>query len=193
MNPIRNQKGIALVATLLLVVLGFGVVAILFRLATQETKLARLEQGYTAALDAAKSGADLFIYMVQNATPNPPVPGGLGANTPFGTSYLAGKCLNVKMCNSTSNWTTNAAWPGCPSQANATSTDPTVGTDVTLTLTNGAIPYNVYVKVIDNYLTQGTGAAPCQNGCYYYTVLTRAQTPGSGEYAEILFVYRYAQ
>ena len=62
-NPIQNQKGIALIATLMLLVLGFAVVAILFRLSTQETKLARLEQGYTTALDAAKAGADLFIYM----------------------------------------------------------------------------------------------------------------------------------
>ena len=85
-NPIRNQKGIALVATLMLLVLGFAVVATLFRLSTQETKLARLEQGYTTALDAAKAGTDLFIYMVQNQVFIPPVPAGAGASTPFGTS-----------------------------------------------------------------------------------------------------------
>ena len=65
-NPIRNQKGIALVVTLMLLVLGFAIVAILFRLATQETKLAGLEQGYTTALDAAKAGTDLFIDMIAN-------------------------------------------------------------------------------------------------------------------------------
>ena len=41
-NSIQNQKGIALITTLMLVVLGFGVVAIMLRLSTQETKLARL-------------------------------------------------------------------------------------------------------------------------------------------------------
>ena len=67
-NPIQNQKGIALIATLMLLVLGFAVVAILFRLSTQETKLARLEQGYTTALDAAKGATDLFIFTVQNGS-----------------------------------------------------------------------------------------------------------------------------
>jgi len=197
-NPIPNQKGIALVSTLLLVVLGFGVVAIMFRLSTQEAKLASLEQGYTAALDAAKSGTDLFIYMVQNQTPNPPVPSGSGASTPFGTSFLNGKCLNVKMSNSTSNWSTNANWAGCPSATStaapsAISTNPTDSPDITLALTNGSIPYTVYVKLIDNYMSTATGATPCQNGCYYYTAISRAQPQGSNEYAEVFFVYRYSQ
>jgi len=192
MNPIRNQKGLALVATLLMCILAFGVVAILFRLATQETKLAHLEQGYTAALDAAKAGTDLFIYMIENnLMPNPPQPLSpySGPPNPFGTSNLNGQCLQVKMTNSTSSWSTNAAWGGCPSQANATSTNPAVGPDVTLTMPN----CTVYVKLIDNYLTQATGAAPCQNGCYYYTVVARAQASGSSEHADIYFVYRYSR
>lgn len=197
-NPVRNQKGIALVVTLMLLVLAFAVVAILFRLATRETKLGGLEQGYAAALDAAKSGADLFIYMVQNATPNPPVPQGAGATKPFGTSYLNGQCLNVKMFNSTSTWSTNQAWTGCPSATStaapsAISTNPADSPDITLTLTNGVTPYTVYVKLLDNYLSSSTGSAPCQNGCYYYTVISRAQPQGSNEYAEVFFVYRYSQ
>lgn len=163
-NPIRNKKGIALVGTILMVVLGFGIVAILFRLSTQEAKLAGLEQGYTAALDAAKSGADLFIYMVQNATPNPPVPSGSGSTSPFGTSYLSGQCLNIKMYNSTANWSSNSGWSGCPSATSATapsaiSTNPADSPDITLSLVNGAINYTVYVKLIDNYMSQATGAA----------------------------------
>ncbi|MGA2401615.1 MAG: hypothetical protein ABSG91_07890 [Syntrophobacteraceae bacterium] len=201
-NSISNQKGIALVTTLMLLVLGFAVVAILFRLTTQETKLARLEQGYTTALDAAKAGADLFIYMAQNCAQspthscgNPPLVAGV-AGTPFGTSYLGGQCLQIKLFNATSTWSTTAGWstaPGCPSQANATNSDPTIY-DITFTLSNGATPYKVYVKVIDTWATQKTGSTPCNNGCYYYTVLTRAQAPGgSGPHADIQFVYRYDQ
>jgi Tfp pilus assembly protein PilX len=197
-NSTRNQKGIALVATLILLVLGVGVVAILFRLSTQETKLARLEQGYTAALDAAKGGVDLFMYLVQNGAHNPPVPSGSGSSTPFGTSPLGGQCLQVKMGNSTLNWSTNANWNSstCGSQTQATSTNPTQSPDVTLSLVNGAITYTVNVKVIDNYLSSAvSGSQTCPNGCYYYTVLSRAQPQGSnpGEYAEIFFVYRYSQ
>jgi Tfp pilus assembly protein PilX len=189
MSSIRNQKGIALISTLLLVVLGFGVVAIMFRLSTQSSKLAGLEQGYAASLDAAKSGADLFIYMVQNGTYNPP-------NASFGTS--SGKCLGVKMFNTTSSWQASANWTGCASAVSTTypsaiSSDPQDHPDLTLNLTNGSIQYTVNVKVIDNYASSATLTTPCYNGCYYYTVISRAQPVGSKESAEIYFVYRYPQ
>jgi len=190
-NTIRNEKGIALVSTLLLLVLGLGIVAIMFRLSTQSSKLAGLEQGYTASLDAAKSGADLFIYLVQNGNANPPSSG--APSPPFGTSYQNGKCLNVKMYNSTSTWSSNANWTGCPSATDATSTSPAVGPDVTLSLANGPIPYTVNVKLIDTYMSAGTLSQPCYNGCYYYTVISQAQAQGSNEYAEVFFVYRYPQ
>ena len=163
-NPVQNQKGIALIATLMPMVLGFAIVAILFRLSTQETKLARLEQGYTTALNAAKAGTDLFIYMVQNGVYSPP-------SAPFGQlanpSYFA-----IKMQNAANNPLNNWQNKGCPSQANATSpfpSDPTdvVGyyQDITLTLSN----YTVYIKVIDNWYTAATSVlGPCQvNGCNY--------------------------
>lgn len=194
-NSIRNQKGIALVSTLILLVLGVGVVAILFRLCTQETKLTRLEQGYTAALDAAKGGADVFMYMRQNGAFTPPA--GSGSSTPFGTSPLGGQCLQVKMQNSTLTWSTDTGWNSstCGSQTQATSTDPTQFPDITLSLANGAITYTVDVKVIDTYLSAAvSGSQTCPNGCYYHTVLSRALPQGGpGQYAEVFFIYRWSQ
>jgi hypothetical protein len=189
-NPIRNQKGIALITTLILLVLGFGVVAILFRLSTQETKLARLEQSYSAALDAAKGATDLFIFIVQNgfALVNPPT-------QVFGAVYNQSNCLQVKMTNTTSSWAAAAGWAGCPSSTSTTapsaiSSDLTDHPDITFILNN----YTVNLKVIDNSMTAGTGVAPCTNGCYYYTVVARAQpTAGTGPHADISFVYRYSQ
>jgi Tfp pilus assembly protein PilX len=189
-NVIRNQKGIALISTLMLLVLGFAIVAILFRLTTRETKLASLEQGYTTALDAAKAGTDLFIYMVQNGVSIPPVPGGAGAATPFGTSALNGQCLALKM--SSSPQATSPPWPA-PCPANAATTNPAQSPDITLTLSG----YTVNVKVIDNRATAGTDCTPpcaCLNGCYYYTVISQAlPATGTGPQAEITFVYRYDQ
>jgi len=195
MNPIRNQKGLALVSTLLMCVLGFAVVAIMLRLATQETKLAALERGYTTSLDAAKAGTDLLIDMLESRSPNTPPVNPPGPANSFGQSSNLGHCLNMKMNNPTSGWYTatdsGTSWTGwlCPSQAsgNATSTDPTAGTDVTLTLAN----YTVYIKVIDSFFAQSIGSAPCQNGCWYYTAVARAQAAGSKEHADVFFVYRW--
>ena len=189
-NSIKNQKGMALIATLMLTVLGFVVVAILLRLSTQQTKLARLEQGYTAALDAAKGATDLFIFMVQNgsALGSPPTP-------PFGATINQVNCLKVKMSTATSGWT-GAAWAGCP-QANTTtapsaiSSNPTDTPDITIPFSN----YTVNVKVIDNTMTGAANpqAQPCLNGCYYYTVVARATSLDLSEHADISFVYRYPQ
>ncbi len=191
-NSIQNEKGIALIATMMMLVLGFAIVAIMFRLSTQETKLATLEQGYTTALDAAKAGTDLFIYMAQNQVNGPP-------SASFGTPSNQ-NCFAIKMNNSANNPANNWAassyngqtWNsyGCPTQANATSTDPTVNPDITLTFSN----YTVDVKVIDNYQSAATNNPNpngCQNGCFYYTVVTRATSPDLNEHSDILFVYRY--
>jgi Tfp pilus assembly protein PilX len=194
-NPIRNQKGIALVVTLMLLVLGFAVVATLLRLATQETKLSGLEQGYTTALDAAKAGTDLFIEQVEISqggltnVPNPPAG--------FGTNYLNGTCLTIKMAQPTSSWTGTSGWGGgCPNLAQATSPFPTDSTNTAGYYYDTTLPlgsYTVYVKVIDNYPSAANGISnsPCQYGCNYYTVVTRAQAQGSNEHADIQFVYRF--
>jgi Tfp pilus assembly protein PilX len=194
-NPIRDQKGIALIATLMMLVLALGVVAIMFGLATQETKLTRLEQSYTTTLDAAKGGADVFIAMVQRNDFSPPQPGNNGGKVnAFGTS-TNGNCLTYKLSNLTSQW---AGSGNCP--ATASTTDPTASPDITLTLNSGlgsnsgAVPCTVNVKVIDTskIVGQSQTGQPCYYGCYYYTVISRAwPTAGSSQYAEVFFVYRY--
>jgi Tfp pilus assembly protein PilX len=169
-NPIQNQKGIALIATLMLLVLGFAVVAILLRLSTQETKLARLEQGYTTALDAAKGATDLFIFMVQNgsAQRSPPV-------SPFGATFNQANCLKVKLGTAQYRSDGTSAWAGVGGCPAVTGTDPTVNPDVTIPLSN----YTVKVKVIDTSTTEKATpqTSPCWNGCYYYTVAARATSP----------------
>ena len=48
--------------------------------------------------------------------------------------------------------------------------------------------YTVNVKIIDNTLTRAaTPNTPCQNGCYYYTVVARAISPDSSEHADVTF------
>ncbi|MFZ2446754.1 MAG: pilus assembly PilX N-terminal domain-containing protein [Syntrophobacteraceae bacterium] len=191
MRALNNEKGLALISTLMLVVLGLGVVATLLRLVTMETKLARLEQNYSTALDSAKGGADTFIFLIQNGIALPPNPGiGTGNETP----HHSGHCLKVKMNNPTSSWYAAAEWTanGCPTldSGAATNPNPTVEPDVTLWLSG----YKVDFKVVDTSETVGhipPLPPPCQDGCYYYTVNIRSQAPGTNERADITFVYRY--
>ena len=161
--------------------------AILFRLSTQETKLARLEQGYATALDAAKGGSDLFMFMVQNGSYQAAPPA-----LPFGATFNNVNCLQVKMSNPTSVWSAQPGWAGCPTQADAINPNLTGPTDSSRDITLSLSSYTVNLKVIDNSPTAPTGATPCFHGCYYYTVISRAQAPaGNSEHADILFVYRY--
>lgn len=206
-NPIRNQKGIALIVTLMVLVLGFAVVAILFRLTTQETKLTGLEQGYTSALDAAKAGTDLFIDMIQNGVTSSPLP-----NSPYSSSTSNQGCLAIKMAYPTGSWSTSSTSTGqswgalncgsatsttAPSAVSAFPPQAVASTaqyqaDTTVTLSNN---YTVYIKVIDNYRSPALNASPCTTGCFYYTVLARAQAQNANaqntfEHADVQFVYR---
>jgi len=192
-NPIRNRKGIALISTLMLLVLGLMVVAILMRLVTQETKLARLEQGYSTALDAAKGGADAFIFIAQNglALGIPPTP-------PFAGTFNNAACLRIKMTNPTASWTI-PAWTtaACPS-ATSTTYPSAISSDLATHPDMADISfifgtYTVYLKIIDNSPTQGNDAPPCPNGCNYYTVLSSAQNAATGQHADVQFVYRLPQ
>jgi Tfp pilus assembly protein PilX len=184
-NTLNNEKGIALITTLMFLGLGFAVVAILLRLVTAETKMARLEQSYSVALDAAKGGADEFMFLIQNNQDRPP--------DGFGTAAHSGWCFKVKKSTASTNWLTNSDWTAnsCTNDlARATSPDPTVEPDFTMALSN----YTVYVKVIDTTLTEKAGAAGeacADNGCAYYTVNVRAVSPNSNERAEVSFVFRY--
>lgn len=206
-KPIRNQRGLALITTLLLLVLGFAVVAILLRLTARQAKLTGVEQGYTTALDAAKAGADDFMYNVQlclnNNTAGPTNPctspaQGFGVVAGSGTK---GGCLFMKMFNNTStpttSWETDTNWNStlCGNQADATATDNTDiknFPDITVPMGN----YTVYIKIINTYISAPPASTDHTNlcypkGCYYYTVLSQAVGNGTGEHAQVQFIYRY--
>ncbi len=203
-----NEKGLALITTMLLLALGFAVVAILLQLTTRQAKLTGIENGYSTALDGAKAGADAFIYNTQlciNANPS-------GSTTPcaspagFGTlqGTAQNPCIYLKLFNPTTsttgtNWSNVANWSisACGSM---TSTPPTAtATDSAdiqnfpdLTLQLGS--YNVYVKLVNTFVSSAPTSPtdPCysSSGCYYYTVVSLARS-SSGNMAQVQFIYRY--
>ncbi len=190
---LANQRGLALITTIMLLVLAFAVVAILLRLTTRQTQMAGLEQGYTTALDAAKAGTDMFITYAQNCATtyasNRHACGGLPAAFGDGNSFVS-NCLTYKLnyptLTSAANWISD----GCSGTLQErTDTNPVDHPDMTLTLKNSTTGYTINVKVIDTYIVGNTNPA-CPNGCYYYTAVARSQINGSPEHVDVQFIYR---
>ncbi|MDR3570220.1 MAG: hypothetical protein P4L43_19525 [Syntrophobacteraceae bacterium] len=179
-SQIRNQKGIALVTTLIMLVLALGVVAVLLQLTTRATKLTGLQQGYTTALNAARAGAEVFINSTLNVNPTTHVctPPSFSGLTPTTSA-----CLNTKLYNNTSSW-------NCASGAGASTPDATANPDITYA--SGTNTVNI--KVIDtSMMPKNSSDTACNssnaaNGCIFYTVLSTAT--GSSGKATVRFVYR---
>lgn len=158
---LRNEKGIALVTTLLLMTFGVGLSALVAYSMATSLKMSRNRLDYQRALQAAKAGEEAVKAMVlfEESAPD-----AIFASGQVGDA----DCLEDKLNHSTNHWSAC----GEPS----TIPDATKAPDVTFV--HGS--YNVRVKIIDTRQTSTH---------YYYTVLSRAESPG-GNAAEILFVYR---
>jgi hypothetical protein len=164
---VHNEEGVALLTTLMLTVLGFGVVTTLLYMVTQGTKTTRLEQEYATALDAAKGGADIIINMMENELfSSPALASTVSSNAP---------CLEEKLTNPTTDSEPSLNWPSCTAQA--TGSDPMTDPDLTLTLAN----HQVFVKIIHTTKT---------NINFLYLINVRAEIPGSQEHVEISFLYQ---
>lgn len=176
---LNNERGIALLTTLMLMVLGLGIVATLLYTTTQGTRIAALEQDYTKALDAAKGGADLLITMIHYPLLQPP----------FGAVKPNPACWTNKINYITYDDDVLSNWPSCTSAADAINPDPTVEPDLTITLAD----YQVYAKIIYTKEVTDSSCTPTgEDDCtdYLYVVRVRGQAPNSSTAAEISFLYQ---
>lgn len=164
----HKEEGFALLTTLMLMVLGFGIVSTLLYMITQSTKTTRLGQAYTTALDAAKGGADLIINMMENELFTPPSLAGAKLE-------VSPDCIEEKLTQATLGDNGTANWSTCSD--NSTSWDPRKVPDLTLTLAN----HQVSVKIIHTTITS-------TNILYLVNVI--AQLPDRREHVEISFLYQ---
>lgn len=164
----HKEEGFALLTTLMLMVLGFGIVSTLLYMITQSTKTTRLGQAYTTALDAAKGGADLIINMMENELFTPPSFAGAKLE-------VSPDCLEEKLTQATLGDNGTANWRSCSD--NSTNWDPVTHPDLTVTLAN----HQVFVKIIHTTKT---------NTNFFYLVNVRAQLPDRPEHVEISFLYQ---
>lgn len=173
----RDEKGIVLVSTLILMVLGAGLVVALLKLTTHATKLSGLEQQYTTAIEASKGGTEVIINMIKSETYTPPAIGSASAAS-------GSVCLQQKLTKSSSPCPAppclvpclaSPCWTSCGS--NATSSDPTAEPDITMSLSG----YSMFLKVVDTKESEDK---------YMYSIKVRSVSPATNDQAEISFLYQ---
>lgn len=177
---LADTRGIALVSTLCIMLLGLGMMLTVFYAVAQTIKTGLAQARYTAALDAAKGGVEFMTMMIQEALTNPATLA--SDNNTIGPSTPA--CLQQKYENVTSQ----TDWSSCTPFANATNPDPTVA-PADLIVTFPLSGFRIYVKIVDTRL-QGS---PSQGYHYFYTIVARAQSLTGNERAEVTALYSLEQ
>lgn len=146
MKFLDNEKGIALVTSLLLTLISLGIIMALMYLISAQTKLSGAHKRYKNSLEASHGAVQLLtkemIPMMFSAAADPKAT----LTSEFASLQLdmvSNDCLKQKLSLPTS------AWSACGG-ASSTTLDPKESPDVTFKLPGVTGPgYKVYAKIID--------------------------------------------
>jgi len=204
MRFVKNNKGIALITSLMLTLISLTIVMALLYMVTQSTKVSGANKRYKTALEASYGGSELFTkdilpYLMQNH-------GNLtfaeSATSTFSAVNLqivsTQNCLQSKLMMPSGNWPA-----GC-----SNSSSPKQNPDMTFNLLSAtASPYTIYSKIVETMLgnsdvsglqLEGAGVAEGSSGItpqhfpYLYRLeLQGEQSTTSSEQANIEVLYAY--
>jgi hypothetical protein len=142
MRYLRNEKGIALITSLLLTLISLAIVMAVMYLITQGVQLSASHKRYRTYLEASYGGVETMTKIVIPAafqdTDNAPT------NLLLGSSFSSyAGCFQTKLNNPRSSW----AGMGCGANA----LDPSSTPDVTFTLQGPPLQpnYTVFAKIVD--------------------------------------------
>lgn len=152
MKILRNERGIALVTSLMLSFLALVIILALLYIVSQGTKLSASSKRYKSALEASYGGAEVFTkdiipLLMKGTTDGTSLSSVLAGNAPvFGNTT----CLNGvngaggKLNSIPSKW-------GAYCTGNMKSVAPNVSPDTTFTLRGqpGQPDFKVYAKIVD--------------------------------------------
>lgn len=151
MKLLANQKGIALVTSLMLTLISLTIIMYLLYMITSGVKLSGANKRYKTALEASYGATDLvikeimpalFIKTIAEGTsdPNTTSFNGLFASSMNFTTNTDQTCLMQKMTRSSSLWD-----PACSKSSN-----PKESTDFSIKLNSTTSdPFTVYTKIVD--------------------------------------------
>lgn len=165
MRHLNNERGIALVTSLLLTLISLAIVMAVIYMVTIGTQVSGIQKRYKSSLEASYGGTEIFTNIViQKSFYDPLHEPDLLVTKAF-NDYMG--CFQTKLKYPRSEWLTG----GCT--AAELSLVPSDTPDVTFTL-NGATPsqpnYTVFAKIVDtsegntdtsgiDYIDTGTGVA----------------------------------
>lgn len=147
MKIVKNEKGIALVTSLLFMLIALAMIMALMYIVTWQTKLSGAHKRYKTAIEASQGGAEIFARQVIPIMFANHTTAGLAGQLGFdATTFSAGssRCLNTKLSSATADW-------GATCGANASTLNATQLPDATITLrgTTTNKDFVVFSKIID--------------------------------------------
>jgi len=189
---LKDEKGVALITSLLLTMLSLTVVLTALYLMTMSTKQSGLSKRYKTALQASYGGTDIMVKdlipqilknadalanatdstvasVIQGIVVNYPGLSDLKVGPNYASQTIAGDCLRQKLLNSPLNNGWQIAGTACSS-----SIKPKDLPDFTFTVpaSTGSTPYTIYSKIVDTVVGNsdmsgvslgGAGVADSQN------------------------------
>lgn len=151
---LSNNKGVALVTSLMLTLITLGVVMALFYIITQSIKISAANKRYRNVTEATYGGGELMAFdVIGNAWKNYSSTSNNMSNslvTKYGNIDLAvaatNDCLKQKLSSPASNWS-NCTSPQRSMDISTIKTSP----DLTFLLkgTTSALHYKVFAKIVD--------------------------------------------
>jgi hypothetical protein len=148
-----NNKGFALVITMLFAMIALALTGALLYMVTQSTLMTGIGQRYATALDAAKGSLEITNIFIRD------YPDTL---TPASGTTPTLSCTYEKIQNETYKWVTN-----CTANDSIDSVASIIAfPDVIIVF--GI--YTTYVKIVNMRFTKTASGTDCESGCSYYTI-----------------------
>jgi len=203
MNLLKNEKGIALITTLMLTLLSMMVSMALLYILTMDISQTGMHKRYKTALEAAAGGSQIVLreilpQILQNYDSSSLQTDIQSAFSDVKLTITDSECLRKKLTTATGSWNT----------ACSQTLDPISVPDMTLRLTPTAgTPYTVYAKVIDTIqgnsdlsglqldgdgVTQSQSVITPQSIPYIYRLEVRGErSTNANEQARLSVLYSY--
>ena len=206
MKILRNDKGIALVTTLMLTMLSLVIILSLLYMVTRGVQASGSQKRYHTALEASYGGTEIFTkavipFILQNYS-SPTLISSLTGSSGFANVGLQvnipASCLQAKILKGTESWPA-----GCDATAS-----PSKAPDMTLQLqSDSGNPFVVYTKIVNTQqgntdmgglalegasVSEGSNVITPQPKPYLYKMEVQGQRKGDGSVSsdlEVLYAY----